>query len=298
MSCSKNDKASSSNISKPKQPLSRSLPDPGLSPIVPTAQLQEEHSNLQIRLQEAIQRNIMNQLPSLIANCLAENTSSANFSSEYIPLSPGLKECMESQMTSLKEIKNDIATIKDFQNFQSEKIRDLEDLVYDLEEELFFVSDKLEDQERRSRLDNLEFHGIAPQENEDTDNLILELGKTINVDIKHSDISVTHRSPTHNSNIHKPIIAKFTNRKIRARILKNRHLLKTAANSRIRNISRVFIVENLTDKNKNLFYQAKVMKRRCGYAFLWTSNGKVLIKKNKDTNTLPITDEDDLDKIR
>nr|XP_039268807.1 uncharacterized protein LOC120343854 [Styela clava] len=271
-------------------------------------------------LQEAIQNNIVNQLPNLIATCLADNFNSANFSSEIFSSKPGLKECMQEQMTSLKEIKQDIASIRESQNFQSEKydeilvkqkktediltqygkrIRDLEDLVYDLEEELFNATEKIEEHERRSRLDNLEFHGIAPKVNEDTDNLVIEIGKMINVDIKPSDISITHRCPTRNSKIYKPIVAKFTNRKIRAKILKNRHLIKTSVNSTsIRNISKVFIVENLTDRNKNLFYQAKVRKNQCGYAFLWTSNGKVLIKKNKDTNTLPIDDDEDLNKIR
>nr|XP_039260677.1 uncharacterized protein LOC120336939 [Styela clava] len=223
-------------------------------------------------------------------------------------------------MVSLKEIKQDLASIKESQSFQStkydeiiakqkitddklmlygKKIRDLEELVYDLEDELYYATEKIEEQERRSRLDNLEFHGIAPNENEDTDKLITEIGKIIHVDIKPSDISVTHRCPTRNSNIHKPIVAKFTNRKIRAKILKNRHLIKTATNSTsIRNLSKAFVVENLTDKNKNLFYKAKILKRQCGYAFLWTSNGKVLIKKNKDTNTLSITEDEDLDKIR
>ncbi|XP_077968776.1 uncharacterized protein LOC144422804 [Styela clava] len=322
MSTNNKDLASVSNISKPKpkQRLSRSLPDPGLSPIGPIIKQLEGPSNLQTALQEAIQSNIINQLPNLIAKCISENFSSANFSSEYLPISPGLKECMEEQMLSLKEIKHDIASIKESQNFQSEKydeilakqkktdetliqhgkrLKELEDLVYNLEEDLFYATEKLEEHERRSRLDNLEFHGIAPKDNEDTDKLVMEIGKMIHVDIKPSDISVTHRCPTHNTKIHKPIVAKFTNRRIRAKILKNRHLVKTAVNTTsVRNMSKVFIVENLTEKNKNLFYQAKILKRQCGYAFLWTSNGKVLMKKNKDTHTLPIIDEECLDKIR
>nr|XP_039271070.1 uncharacterized protein LOC120345613 [Styela clava] len=181
----------------------------------------------------------------------------------------------------------------------SKRIRELEELVYDLEEDLYFVTEKLEEQERRSRLDNLEFHGLPPTVNEDTDKIIMEIGKSIHVDIKPSDISVTHRSPTHNTNIHKPIIVKFTNRKIRSKILKNRHLIRTAANGPLtKNLSKAFIVENLTEKNKNLFYQAKILKKQCGYAFLWTSNGRVLVKKNKDTSPLSISDEEDLKKIR
>ncbi|XP_039272716.2 uncharacterized protein LOC120346983 [Styela clava] len=179
------------------------------------------------------------------------------------------------------------------------RIRELEDLVYELEEELFYTTDKVEEQERRSRLDNLEFHGLAPTPNEDTDKLVMEVGKMIHVDIKPSDISVTHRFPSQNSNIHKPLIAKFTNRKIRNKILKNRHLIRTARNTTsVSNLSKAFIVENLTDKNRNLFYQAKILKRQCGYAFLWTSSGRVLVKKNKETITLSISNEDDLQKIR
>nr|XP_039268655.1 uncharacterized protein LOC120343521 [Styela clava]XP_039273877.1 uncharacterized protein LOC120347839 [Styela clava] len=304
---------------KPKPRLSRSLPDPGLSPITPMPH-QHIRSNLQPNLQEIIQRNIELQLPALIARCIADNFSPANLTSEYLPLSPGLKECMDEQTQSLKEIKQDISSIKESQTFQSEmydeisakqksmednlskcckRIRELEDLVYELEEELFYTTDKVEEQERRSRLDNLEFHGLAPTPNEDTDKLVMEVGKMIHVDIKPSDISVTHRFPSQNSNIHKPLIAKFTNRKIRNKILKNRHLIRTARNTTsVSNLSKAFIVENLTDKNRNLFYQAKILKRQCGYAFLWTSSGRVLVKKNKETNTLSISNEDDLQKIR
>nr|XP_039262004.1 uncharacterized protein LOC120338132 [Styela clava] len=135
-------------------------------------------------------------LPTLITKCLEDHFNPANTSSDYASLSPGLKECIEDQMQSLKEVKQDIASIKETQSFQSDmfdklsskqksmdekltiygkKIRELEELVYDLEEDLDYTAEKLEEQERRSRLDNLEFHGLAPSVNEDTDKLVIEL---------------------------------------------------------------------------------------------------------------------------
>nr|XP_039255163.1 uncharacterized protein LOC120332026 [Styela clava] len=222
-----------------------------------------------------------------------------NFSKERQRQEDSQKDSQNFQSEKYDEILSKQKVTEESLNQYGKRIRDLEDLIYDLEEELFYATEKIEEHERRSRLDNLESHGIAPNINEDTDNLVMEIGKMINVEIKPSDISITHRSPTRNSKIHKPIVAKFTNRKIRSKILKNRHLIKSAANTTsIRNMAKVFIVENLTDKNKNLFYQAKLLKKRCGYAFLWTSNGKVLMRKNKDTNTLPIVNEEDLNKIR
>nr|XP_039264091.1 uncharacterized protein LOC120339917 [Styela clava] len=95
-----------------------------------------------------------------------------------------------------------------------------------------------------------------------------------------------------------PIIVKFVNRKTRHNILKNRRQLRTA-NFRtdfpqLPSSTKIFVVENLTDTNKDLFYKAKDLKVICGYKFLWTHNGRVLIKKNSMTKTIPIVTEDDL----
>nr|XP_039253141.1 uncharacterized protein LOC120330318 [Styela clava] len=175
---------------------------------------------------------------------------------------------------------------------------ELEKLVEELEEEVDILTERQQDQERRSRLANLEFHNIPYSNGENCENLISKICEKINVPLKSFDISNCHRMSKNNKKKPSPIIANFINRKTRNQILKNRRRLKSLDISTVfpsfSRSTKIFVVENLTDTNKDLFFKARDLKQACGYKFLWTNNGKVLIKKNSDTPTIPIITEEDL----
>ncbi|XP_077966362.1 uncharacterized protein LOC144419957 [Styela clava] len=227
---------------------------------------------------------------------------------------------MKTQLSSINVIKDEVGEIKTSQEFIARKfdelnaklstitvkntrrIRQLESIVEELEEEIDILTERQYDQERRSRLDNLEFHNIPYSRDEDCEKLIMKVAARINVPLQSSDISNCHRMSKENNKKPSPIIVKFVRRKTRHQILKNRRQLRSANFhedfQHFTRSTRIFIIENLNDNNKDLFFKARDLKKECGYKYLWTHNGKVLIKKNEMTTTIPINNEDDLSLIK
>nr|XP_039255589.1 uncharacterized protein LOC120332413 [Styela clava]XP_039255595.1 uncharacterized protein LOC120332413 [Styela clava] len=273
-----------------------------------------------------ISRNIINaitlQLPAMIGQCLEENLEHSGNSDILTPITPNIQDILNDLGQSMREIRTELSEIKESQTFHTKMYDDLaernktlekqtienkktiENLlerIYDLEDDLFYVSEKVEDQERRGRLENLEFHGIPVKQNEDTDEIVCNIAKMIGVDIKATDISVSHRMPTTGEETRSPaIIAKFVHRKNKIKIFEKRKFLRSMTpNTIFSNPSKIFIAENLTALNKDLYFRARAAKNNCGYKFIWTSNGRVFVKKNAEIkNSLNIRHEDDLSKIQ
>ena len=65
------------------------------------------------------------------------------------------------------------------------------------------------------RRENLEFHGIPNDPNENTNHIIKAMAKKLNIDLKDNDISTSHRLPKSSSNNHSIIMARLTNRDVK-----------------------------------------------------------------------------------
>lgn len=170
-----------------------------------------------------------------------------------------------------------------------------------------------DDLDQYIRKDNLEFHGVPFRPEENTNILVKRIAQLLRIEIKDYDISISHHLPqkrTHQM-IQKgeatssqsikppPIIVKFSNRAIRNAIYKNRSKLRSAPTSKdFPETPSMFIVENLTKANKELFFKTRDLKRAQHYKYLWTDNCKILIKKNDKSQTLHISCCKDLEKIR
>ncbi|XP_077969248.1 uncharacterized protein LOC144422982 [Styela clava] len=126
---------------------------------------------------------------------------------------------------------------------------DLKERVFDLEDEYDNMVSKLDENERKEKLYNLEFHGVPYQIDEDTDQHIINVATSLGVQLQSSDISTAYRLSSTIGAID-PIVVKFTTRKIREQIIRNRHKLKLF--NGIYNHPDIFIRENLTDENKEM----------------------------------------------
>jgi hypothetical protein len=60
----------------------------------------------------------------------------------------------------------------------------------------------------------------------------------------------------------------------------------------------IYINESLTQKNKALFKQCLKMKKDLHYRLIWTSNGKIRLRKNSESSIIYIKSKDDLQKLR
>lgn len=259
--------------------------------------------------QQAIIEQIRIQLPAIVKSCLAE-INSANASE-----SAALKATLSDIKLSLDSMKKELIKVQESQEFIAAKFDDFEkqlknntttikkneEIIETQKEQIQLLRGRTEEMDRQARLDLLEFHGIPVSSTEDTDSLVMDvIAKITSLDDSNC-ISFSHRKFKSSDAKAKPppIIVKFTSRKIRNNIYEARSKLRPAENSPQAHTDtpKVFIVENLTEKNRNLLFEARDLKKELGYAYLWTNNGKVLIRKNQNSAALQINSMEDLNKM-
>ena len=80
------------------------------------------------------------------------------------------------------------------------------------------------------------------------------------------------------------------------RFYKGRKLLKdcTTCDLGFPSESRIFINESLTEGNKELFNASVKTKKELKFLYIWTSNGKIYLRKTQDRPVKPINKKDDL----
>ena len=123
------------------------------------------------------------------------------------------------------------------------------------------LKETLNDFDQYSRRDYVEISGLPSKNYEDTNNIVMQVAKEIGVEMKMRDISTSHRLPRRsNSNIDtndgsNPIIEKFIRRDVKEKFYRARKYLKgmMAADLGYQVPNKIFINENLSQKNKELF---------------------------------------------
>lgn len=163
--------------------------------------------------------------------------------------------------------------------------------------------------EQYSRRDCLEMRGIPATDDEDTDELVKQVGKLMDVQIVDEDISTSHRLPlpsyvrtNRNAKSRDPvIIVKFVRRDIRDRFYKSKHNLRNKSTRDLGMVRmeerKIFITESLTQQNRKLFNRCQQAKRDLDFKFIWTKNGKILMRKDTDSPALSITNEWELQRL-
>lgn len=53
----------------------------------------------------------------------------------------------------------------------------------------------------------------------------------------------------------------------------------------------------LTQTYRNLFFKTKLLAKEKNYKFVWFKNNKLFVRKNNDTNAIPIEDENSLSEL-
>ena len=166
-------------------------------------------------------------------------------------------------------------------------------------------SSKLDNLEMYGRRQNLEFEGIPFLKNENVNQIIMDLTKSIGIEIKEQDISIAHRLPQkpnyNRRNLTKPkpatVIARFTNRSVRNDIYHRRTAFKSISKFPVEGMQHLFINENLTQTRKELFWRTKQKAKELGYRYIWTNNGQIYLRKDVDADAIAIHYAGDLDKL-
>ncbi|XP_022200173.2 uncharacterized protein LOC111057055 [Nilaparvata lugens] len=149
---------------------------------------------------------------------------------------------------------------------------------------------------------NLEIHCLETSSRPPIEDLQV-IAEKIDVNFQMSDVSGVHRlpirKPTDTHGEKSPVsIVQFVSKLVRSDWLTRGRAAKLT-NKVVGNKSekRIYFNENLTAFNKRLFMQAKLKAKPLEYKYMWTSQGRVLVRKEHHAQIIRIKSFMDLDKI-
>jgi len=199
-----------------------------------------------------------------------------------------LRKSLEFTQTEVQELKscNVFLTTRIEALEAREKIVDR--TIHDLEE-------KYDDIEQYSRKFNLEIHGIPERKEEDIVQMILDLAKTTDADVREEDIDICHRLYKAEGKA-RPIIVKFTNYDSKYEMYSKRLWLRKVDNREKFGVERVFINENLTSRRALLYSKVRKKVKDNPVWKTWTMDGKIFLRKAPTGRSIRIKIEDDINK--
>lgn len=218
-----------------------------------------------------------------------------------------------SEMTGLRDqMKNIVSTQDSITNEQSSlklRVADLENkqresntMICQLQTHINDLRNDFEAQQQRDRLCNLEITGVPEMKNESVADIVMEIAKYANVEMKTHDILHATRVQPRRALSGRPktIICKLQPRLLKdsiiAGIRKNRGV--TSKDIGIPGESRpIFVNEHLTIHYKDLLKQTKTTAEKKHYKFVWVRNCRIFVRKNDSSPAIPIFTENDLLKI-
>ena len=176
---------------------------------------------------------------------------------------------------------------KEITDLLEEKRDELAQTTHKHEETLYRIECSLDETQQYLRRDCLEVTGVPMRAQDNPNQIVKEIGSLIGVEIDDSDIAIAHKLPN-TRKVKNRLIVKFLRREKREEVYKKRknlvgknssHLPLVAESNNSEN-SKIYINESLTNYRKRLFGRIKEYKRANNVKYLWTSNGKIMLKIN------------------
>lgn len=235
------------------------------------------------------------------------------------------KESETKMSMKIEEINKDVGTkLSEFEatlSFYGDKVDEATSTVKELQQKMVLMEKRLdkseaENTELKTRLRNIEIHinEIAQKEynkqieitgvkdkNVDaqvTVSKIMEKAGIISTEVPHKVQKVTRAGENRQerTSIHVFFPSQEDRNRTLAKIKKEKVYTKLG-NSVNTDLSPISINEALCPYYKRLFFEANRVKKEQNYAFLWTKDGKILLKKSAEGNAVKLSCMDDLGKL-
>ena len=252
------------------------------------------------------QPNLNDNVNQLVAQAIA--VWKKEYQLEIETLRAGVIEIKESQAficNQYDSLKAEYDKLIEVNTLQKEEISNLKSQAAALKTQEIKDSIKVDELEQYGRRQNLEIVGVPEKEDENTNAIVLEVAKMLDVDIMSSHISTSHRLPkkkasSRNNSGSSPIIVRFTSRDIRNQIYANRKKARFVdlKNFSVSDTKNIFVNENLTPTRKQLFWKTKQEVKNNSWKYIWTHNGNVFVKKDDNASITAIKNELDLNLIK
>lgn len=172
-----------------------------------------------------------------------------------------------------------------------------------LREQLTVQTRRIDEMEALSRYENLVLRGIPEQSYAErgsvshsttdgittasyqaVENTVIAFCKdSLHIEITPHDISFAHRIKTGPKDAIRPVLVRFTSRRVRDQIYRSKKLLKGSSTNN------VYISEHLSRANAELFFEARKLLRLKKLHSAWTQMGLVHVKFTTDPGERPTT---------
>ena len=164
-----------------------------------------------------------------------------------------------------------------------------------MEQAVYRIECAIDEVQQYSRRDCLEITGIPILPEENPKQLIKEIGTLIDVNVEDAHLAAAHRLPD-TKNVKHRLIVKFLHRDKREEMYKKRGNLIGKNISNLPSVqaamglaatsnNKIHINESLTGYRKQLFGRINDFKRKNNYKYLWTANGKIMLKAQDSSQT-------------
>ena len=217
-----------------------------------------------------------------------------------------LKNSQEFVYGKHKSLKSEYEKLLQINKKQESEIISLKEQSTILENKQIKDTEKLDAVKQYGRRQNLEIKKVPIVYAEDTNKIVVEVAKSLNVDISTDDISTSHRLPVstkrekNDDSTSIPIIVRFVSRDVRNKIFANRKLARQLDMKKfyIKDTTNLFINENLTLLRKRLFWKTKQKVKETGYKYICTSNGNIFVRKVDEANPIAVNSKKYLNLIQ
>lgn len=155
-------------------------------------------------------------------------------------------------------------------------IEPLQTQIISLQKENEYLKHEIDNLEMYSRRSCVRISGV-PEENDKTDDIVLEIAAKLKVPLQESDIAVSHRVGPKSPTRPRQIIAKITNYDLRHRLLKASKDLR-----KVTGMEKVAINQDLTKTRNKIAYEARQLVKagKAKSTFIW--DGKIFVIGHDD----------------
>lgn len=195
----------------------------------------------------------------------------------------------------------------------------------ELKSRILVLEKRDHDRDQYSRMNNVEISGIPSKPGENLFNILKDLCAVIGFNFNSSDIDYIHRVRTYAATKQSPgagaggsaaggaapepglqqrhphIVVRWARRRCREEMVaaaRLRRHINTAQLGYPGPASNVYVNEHLTPANKLLLKEARDIKNKNNYDYLWVKNGKIIIRKSEKHRSIVINSASDLNKIK
>lgn len=205
-------------------------------------------------------------------------------------------------MSSINEVKISISSMTQKYDEVVQRLEVVETDNKAKDQKILYLENKIETLERMNRITSIELRNIPSDTKESKEELrsvLLKTADVLNVNLSCAEIKDIYRIGKA-----KAIIADFTT------VLKKEEFIRSFKNYNKDHLSDklgtgnlsivgpskpIYISENLTQKNRRLFFRAREFAKNYDYAFCWQAFGKIAIRKSEDSPVIRIYNDADLD---